>query len=90
MPRGPSKQSKPIVDKCFAWYDEQASLVLDQTPIAQAIGDARNQRMALQRFLGDGRLPLHNNFSEREPLWSWQLAKRGDGGGVHYAAIVAA
>jgi hypothetical protein len=41
-------------------------VVLDESPIAKAIGYARNQRLALQRFLGDGRLPLHNNVSERE------------------------
>ena len=27
---------------------------------------ALNQRQALSRFLDDGRLPIHNNFSERE------------------------
>jgi hypothetical protein len=38
--------------------------VLDNTPIARAIGSARNQRVALSRFLDDGRLPAHNNWSE--------------------------
>ncbi|MBI3185425.1 MAG: transposase, partial [Myxococcales bacterium] len=38
--------------------------VLDETPAAKAIGYARNQRIALQRFLSDGRLPIHNNGSE--------------------------
>jgi len=37
---------------------------LDDTPLAKAIGYARNQRDALRRFLDDGRLPLHNNASE--------------------------
>jgi hypothetical protein len=40
--------------------------VLDETPSAKAVGYARNQRVALSRFLDDGRLPIHNNFSERE------------------------
>jgi hypothetical protein len=31
--------------------------MLDQTPISKAIGYARNQRVALRRFLNDGRLP---------------------------------
>ena len=31
--------------------------MLDQTPISKAIGYARNQRVALRRFLDDGRLP---------------------------------
>lgn len=40
-------------------------LVLDESPIAAAIGYAINQREALGRFLDDGRLPLSNNISER-------------------------
>ena len=59
-------ESKPIVEAFFAWCDAQAELVLDETPIAKAIGYVRNQRVALERFLSDGRLPLHNNWSERE------------------------
>jgi transposase len=38
--------------------------VLDESPLATAIGYARNQRIALRRFLDDGRLPLTNNISE--------------------------
>ena len=49
----------------FAWCDEQAAAVLDETPIARALGYARNQRAALCRFLDDGRLPLDNNISEQ-------------------------
>jgi transposase len=60
------RESKPILDALFAWCDAEASKVLDETPIAKAIGYARNQREALCRFLDDGRLPIHNNFSERE------------------------
>jgi transposase len=59
-------ESKPIVDALFRWCDEQAPRVLDETPIQKAIGYASNQREALCRFLGDARLPLHNNASERE------------------------
>jgi hypothetical protein len=32
--------------------------------IAAGITYARNQRVALQRFVDDGRLPAHNNLSE--------------------------
>jgi len=58
-------ESRPIVDAFFAWCQEEAERVLDETPTAKAIGYAINQRVALQRFLDDGRLPLHNNGSER-------------------------
>jgi transposase len=57
-------ESRPIVDAFFDWCDAEAPRVLDETPIAKAIGYARNQRTALERFLSDGRLPIHNNWSE--------------------------
>lgn len=57
-------RAAPIVDAFFAWCDLEADRVLDESPIAQGIGYARNQRVALRRFLDDGRLPLHNNISE--------------------------
>jgi transposase len=59
-------ESKPIVEKFFSWCDAQLDFVLDETPISKGIGYARNQRTALERFLSDGRLPMHNNWSERE------------------------
>jgi len=59
-------QSRPVVDRFFDWCDHQAATALDETPIARAVGYARNQRVALYRFLEDGRLPLDNNVSERQ------------------------
>jgi len=58
-------ESRPIVDAFFSWCEAEAGRVLDETPTAKAIGYALNQRVALQRFLDDGRLPIHNNGSER-------------------------
>jgi transposase len=58
------RESRPVVERFFAWCDGEAPHVLDETPIARAIGYARNQRIALQRFLDDARLPVHNNASE--------------------------
>jgi hypothetical protein len=40
--------------------------VLPQSPIAEAIGYARNQWGALTRFLDDARLKLDNNTAERQ------------------------
>lgn len=59
-------QAKPVLDEFFAWCDKEALVIIDETPISKAIGYARNQRVPLQRFLEDGRLPMHNNLSERE------------------------
>lgn len=57
-------KSKPIVDEFFEWCLSEREVVLDESPMAKAIGYALNQRAALERFLSDGRLPLHNNASE--------------------------
>ena len=58
-------KSKPIVDAFFRWCDEQRPRVLDEAPISKALNYAHNQRVALARFLDDGRLPMTNNISER-------------------------
>ena len=58
--------SVPILTEFFTWCNEQSFDVLDETPISKAINYAQNQRLALQRFVDDGRLPIHNNFSERQ------------------------
>lgn len=79
-------KSKPIVEAFFRWCDGEVDRVLDESPIAQAIGYARNQRQALKRFLDDGRLPLHNNASElslrRQVLGrrNWLFLGSDDGG----------
>ena len=38
--------------------------MLDDTPISDGIRYARNQRVGLSQFLDDGRVPVHNNWSE--------------------------
>lgn len=86
-------RAAPIADGFFAWCDQEAGRVLDESPMAQAIGYARNQRVALRRFLDDGRLPLHNNISElnlrREVVGrkNWLFVGSDDGGEVN-ATIV--
>ena len=60
------KKSRPVVDAFFDWCDARVDTVLDDTPLAKAIGYVRNQREALHTFLRDGRIPIHNNGSERE------------------------
>jgi transposase len=56
----------PVLDALLAWVDQQALEVLPESPIGKAVTYTRNQRVALSRFLGDGRLRLDNNRSERE------------------------
>jgi len=61
--RARDRDSRPVVERFFAWCDAEAPRVLDDTPIAKAIGYATNQRAELARFLDDARLPIHNNGS---------------------------
>jgi transposase len=86
-------RAAPIADAFFAGCHQEADRVLDESPIAQAIGYARNQQVALRRFLDDGRLPLHNNISElnlrREVMGrkNWLFVGSDDGAEVNAAFV---
>jgi hypothetical protein len=86
-------RAAPIADAFFAWCHQEADRVLDESPMAQAIGYARNQQVALRRFLDDGRLPLHNNVSElnlrREVVGrkNWLFVGSDDGAEVNAAFV---
>jgi hypothetical protein len=54
------------VARFFDWCEGLRDQALDDTPLAKAIGYACNQRQALERYLSDGRLPMHNNWSEQQ------------------------
>jgi len=60
------KHSAPIVERFFSWCDAEWPQLLEDTPIYDGVRYSRNQRAGLTRFLGDGRLPVDNNISERE------------------------
>jgi transposase len=87
------RKSKLLVARFFAWCDTQAPHVLDDTPIARAVGYARNQRVALERFLDDGRLPMHNNASEnalrrqRVGENNWTFLGNDEGGAVNASFV---
>ena len=56
----------PVLTGFLSWLDERSLEVLPESPIGKAVTYASNQRVALSRFLEDGRLRLDNNRSERE------------------------
>jgi transposase len=82
-------KSRAVVDKFFEWCDAEFPLVLDETAIQAGLRYARNQRIALRRFLDDGRLPAHNNISElnlrRQVLGrrNWLFVGSDDGAAVN-------
>jgi hypothetical protein len=61
------KESKPLLDDLEPYLKalRHAPHVLPEGPLGQAITYCLNQWKALNRFLEDGRLELHNNISER-------------------------
>ena len=74
------------VERFFAWADEVAKTLLQETPMALALKDASNQRVALKRFLEDGVFPS-TTMAQREPCAreavvgrrAWRLLGSDDG-----------
>lgn len=58
-------RSRPVLTLLDAWIERHRDGVDARGPIAAAITYYSNQRIALQRFLEDGRLRLDNNLSEQ-------------------------
>ena len=60
------QRAGPVVAAFYKWCAEQGDYAIEQSPLHRALTYATNQRDALGRFLADGRIPIHNNDSERE------------------------
>ena len=56
--------STPVLAKIDAWLTARTGDTLPKSPLGLAIGYARNQWLALKRFLEDGALEIDNNTSE--------------------------
>ena len=86
------ERSVPLLGRLGTWLDEQARVVLPKSPIGGAIGYARSNRAALNRFTEAGYLSIDNNASERavKPVAigrrNWLFA--GSEGGGRSAAIL--
>jgi transposase len=80
-----------VVERFVAWCEASIVAALDETPLAKGLRYALNQRRALERFLNDGRLPIHNNHSEqalrREAVGrkNWIFIGNDDAGEVNAA-----
>ena len=59
------KRSKPILKNMRRWLKAQQPRAAPKSTLGQAIGYALNHWRALTTFLGDGRLEIDNNRSER-------------------------
>ncbi len=57
--------ARPLLDELFDWMGRARSFVLDRSPMAEALDYALKNRMALMRYVEDGRLEIDNNGVER-------------------------
>jgi hypothetical protein len=59
------EKSVPLLKYFGEWLDKQAAAVLPKSPLAEAVGYARNQWAALQVYTTAGFLEIDNNTAER-------------------------
>jgi transposase len=59
------EKSVPLLKSFGEWLEKQAAALLPKSPLAEAVGYARNQWAALQRYTMVGFLEIDNNAAER-------------------------
>ena len=59
------EKAVPLLTTFGEWLEKQAAAVLPKSPLAEAVGYARNQWAALQRYTTAGFLEIDNNAAER-------------------------
>jgi transposase len=59
------RQSRPVIERLFASWDEALPTLRPSTKLAEAIGYALNRRTELLRFFDDGRISLDTGHLER-------------------------
>ncbi len=57
-------RSKPVLDQLEAWVAQQKPMHLPEGPMGAALRYISNQWKPLTVFLGDPKIPIHNNASE--------------------------
>jgi transposase len=58
------ERSVPLLKSLGEWLEKQAASALPKSPMAEAVGYARNQWAALQRYTTVGFLEVENNAAE--------------------------
>ncbi len=59
------ERSQPVLERIKLWLDSEGEIVLPRSPMAAAIGYAKNQWTALGVYVTQGFLNIDNNASER-------------------------
>ena len=58
------RRSRPVADALHQWTRQQRQKISDGSATARAIDYSLNRWVALTRFLGDGDVPISNNWVE--------------------------
>lgn len=58
------RRSQPVLDQLKTWVDAQKPLHLPEGPMGAALRYITNQWKPLTVFMGDPKIPIHNNASE--------------------------
>jgi transposase len=64
--RARADRARPLLGLLDGWVERHKENVDAKSPLDAAITYYENQRDALHRFLGDGRIQIDNNFSEQQ------------------------
>ncbi|RDU23246.1 IS66 family transposase [Anaerosacchariphilus polymeriproducens] len=56
--------SRPILDTFWSWIEQTSAMQTTNEKLTEALAYAANQRMYLETFMEDGRIPLSNNLCE--------------------------
>jgi transposase len=59
------REGRPVLDELERWLEQQRPSALPKSPLGQAITYARNNWVALGKYLEEGWLGIDNNLSER-------------------------
>ena len=60
------RRIRPVANALKQWLDGQRPKVPDGSATAKAIDYSRRRWEALTRYLGDGRIPIDNNWAENQ------------------------
>jgi transposase len=59
-------EAVPLLNKLRSWMDQLTEQVPPKLKLGEALGYLRNQWEPLTNYVGDGRLPIDNNATERD------------------------
>jgi hypothetical protein len=59
------ERARPVLEEFFPWLERESPALLPKNPVREAMDYALRQRVALSRYVEDGRLAIDNGAAER-------------------------